>query len=60
MRNEDWLWTYPCLEEMLKAVGLKTVAHYVDVHCQTVNNFFVNQPIYELCAGLVRKRGLLV
>ncbi len=30
---------------------------HVDVRCQTVANFIVNQPIYELCVGAVRKRG---
>jgi hypothetical protein len=59
-RNENGSWTYPRLEDMLKAVGLKSTAHYVDVQCQTVANFIVNQPIHELCAGAVRKRGLPV
>jgi hypothetical protein len=54
VQNEDGSWTYPHLEEMLNAVGLKTVALYVDVHCQTVANFIVNQMIYEICARAVR------
>ncbi len=45
---------------MLKAVGLKSIAHYVDVRCQTVANYIVNRPIHELCAGAVKNRGLLV
>jgi hypothetical protein len=44
-------------EDVLQAVGLKPIAHYVDVRQQTVANFIVNRPIYELCAGAVRKRG---
>jgi hypothetical protein len=59
-RNEDWLWTYPRLEELLLAVSLKTIAHYVGVRCQTITNFIVNRSIYELFAEAVRKRGLLV
>jgi hypothetical protein len=39
---------------------LKPIAHYVDVWQQTIANFIVSQPIYELCAGGVRKRGLPV
>ncbi len=51
---------YPCLEDVLKAVGLKLIAHYVGVRQQTLTNFIVNWPIYELCMGTVRKRGLPV
>jgi hypothetical protein len=42
MQNEDGSWMYPCLEEVLLAVSLKTIAHYVDVCSQTVTNFIVN------------------
>ncbi len=58
--KEDGSWTYLCSENVLKAVGLKPFAHYVDVLWQTVTNFVVNRPIYELCAGAVRMRGLPV
>ena len=50
-------WTYPCLKEVLKAAGLETISHYMDVRQQTLANFIVNRPIFELCAGAVRKRG---
>jgi hypothetical protein len=56
-QNEDWSWTYPHLEEMLMTLDLKTIAHYMGMCCQTVTNFIINQPIYELCVGTVRKRG---
>ena len=56
-RNVDGSWTYPRSEEVLEAVGMKSIAHYVDVRCQTVANFIVNRPIHELCARVVRKRG---
>jgi hypothetical protein len=59
-RNKDGSWTYPRSEDVLKAVGLKSIAHYVYVGRQTIANFIVNQPILELCAGAVRKRGLPV
>jgi hypothetical protein len=60
VRKEDRSWTYPCSEDVLQAVGLKLIAHYMGVWGQTIANFIVNRPIYELCAGAVRKRGLRV
>jgi hypothetical protein len=30
-RNMDGSWTYPRSEEVLEAVGMKSIAHYVDV-----------------------------
>ncbi len=30
-RNVDRSWTYPRLEEVPEAVGMKSIAHYVDV-----------------------------
>jgi hypothetical protein len=59
-QNVDGSWTYPCLADALNAAGLKTITHYMEVHQQTVANFIVNQPIYELCVGAMRKRGLPV
>jgi hypothetical protein len=56
-RNVDGSWMYPRSADVLTAAGLKTITHYMDVRQQTVANFIVNQPIYELCAGAVRKRG---
>jgi hypothetical protein len=60
VRKEYGSWMYPHLEDVLQAVSLKPISHYVGVWRQTVANFIVNQPIYELCAGAVRKRGLPV
>ncbi len=41
-RNVDGSWTYPRSEKVLEAVGMKSIAHYVDVQRQTVANFIVN------------------
>ncbi len=41
-QNVDGSWTYPRSEEVLEAVGMKSIAHYVDVRHQTVANFIVN------------------
>jgi hypothetical protein len=51
-------WSYPRSKDVLDAAGLHTIAHYMDVCRQTVADFIVNQPIWELCAGAVRRRGL--
>ncbi len=41
-QNVDGSWTYPHSEEVLEAVGMKSIAHYLDVRRQTVANFIVN------------------
>ncbi len=53
-------WSYPQLKDVLDAAGLHTIAQYMDVRRQTVANFIVNRPIWELCAGAVRRRGSLI
>jgi len=57
-RKANGSWSYPCSKDVLEAAGLQTIAHYMDMCWQTVANFIVNQPIWELCAGAVRRRGL--
>jgi hypothetical protein len=51
-------WLYPRSKDVLEAAGLQTIAHYMDVRRQTVANFIVNRPIWELCVRAVRGRGL--
>ncbi len=41
-KNPDGSWSYPCSKDVLDAAGLHTIAHYMDVHRQTVENFIVN------------------
>jgi hypothetical protein len=41
-RDVDGSWMYPYSEEVLEAVGMKYIAHYVDIQQQTVENFIVN------------------
>jgi hypothetical protein len=50
IQKEDGSWMYPRSEDVLQAVALKPIAHYVDVQNQTVANFIVKWQIYELCA----------
>jgi hypothetical protein len=60
LKKPDGSWLYPRSKEVLEAAGLQTIAHYTDVRRQTVTNFIVNRPIWELCAGAVRRRSLLI
>jgi hypothetical protein len=57
-KKPDGSWSYPRLKDILEAVGLQTIAHYMGVRRLTVANFILNWPIWELCAGAVRRRGL--
>jgi hypothetical protein len=59
-KKSDSTWLYPCLADVLEIARLQTIAHYMGVRWQTVANFILNQPIWELCAGAVLKRGSLV
>jgi hypothetical protein len=56
-RKAKGSWLYPRSKDVLEAAILRTIVHYMDVRRQTVANFIVNQPIWELCAGAVRRRG---
>ncbi len=56
-RKANGSWSYPRSKDVLEAAGLQTIAHYMDVRRQTVANFIVNRPIWELCAGAARRRG---
>ncbi len=56
-KKPDGSWLYPRSKDVLEAAGLQTITHYIDVRRQTVANFILNQPIWELCAGAVRRRG---
>ena len=56
-RKNNESWSYPRSKKVPKAAGLQTIAHYMYVRQQTVTNFIVNRPIWELCAGAMRRRG---
>jgi hypothetical protein len=57
-KKPDRSWLYPRSKDVLEAAGRQTITHYMDMRRQTVANFIVNRPIWELCAGAVRRRGL--
>ena len=48
-RKSDGSWVYPDSEKVLKAAGLRTIAHYVGVRRATVLRYVSKRPIYELC-----------
>ncbi len=41
-KKPDSTWSYPCLVDVLKKASLETIAHYMDVRQQTVENFIAN------------------
>jgi hypothetical protein len=41
-RNQDGMWTYPSLRDVLKAVGLQTIGHYIGVCWETIARFIVD------------------
>jgi hypothetical protein len=49
-RNPDGTWTYPSLRDVLKAVGLRTIGHYIGVCRETIACFIMNRP--PICALL--------
>ncbi len=58
-RNLDGTWTFPSSIDVLKAVGLWMIDHYIGVCQETIARFIVNQPLFVLCWDGERKRGSL-
>ena len=56
-KEPDGTWMYPSSEDVLKEVGLFTIAHYVEVRRQTIASFIVNRPIFDFCMEGEQKRG---
>ncbi len=56
MQNLNGTWTYPSLREVLKAVGLWTIDHYIGVCQENIAHFIVDQPLFALCRNGERKR----
>ena len=42
------MWVYPGLEKVLKAAGMRTIAHYVGVWRANILKYVSERPIYEL------------
>ena len=56
-RNLDGSWMYPSSEDVLKEVGLRSIAMYVEVQRQTIASFIVHRPIFDFCMEAGRLRG---
>jgi hypothetical protein len=56
-RNPDGTWKYPSSKDVLKAVGLETIDHYIGVRRKTIARFIVDRPLFALCRDGERKRG---
>ena len=53
----DGTWKFPSSKDVLKAVGLNTIDHYIGVRCETIARFIVDRPLFALCRDGERKRG---
>jgi hypothetical protein len=56
-KNPDGTWTYPSSRDVLKAVGLQTIDHYIGACQETITRFIVDRPLFALCRDGNRKRG---
>ena len=56
-QNLDRTWTFPSSNDVLKAVGLNTIDHYIGVPRETIARFIVDRPLFALCRDGERKRG---
>ncbi len=56
-RDPDGTWTYPGSKDVLKAVELKMIHHYIGVCWETIARFIVDQPLFAPCRDGGRKRG---
>jgi hypothetical protein len=48
-KNPVGTWTYPSSRDVLKAVGLQMIDHYIGVHWETIACFIVDRPLFALC-----------
>ena len=56
-RNPNRTWKYRSSKDVLKAVGLETIDHYIGVRRKTIARFIVDRPLFALCRDGERKRG---
>ncbi len=55
--NPDGMWEYLSSKDVLKAVGLKMIDHYIGVCCDTIARFIMDQPLFVLSWDGKRRRG---
>ncbi len=56
-KNPDGTWKYSSSRDVLKAVRLQTIGHYIGVCWETIARFIVDRPLFALCWDGERKRG---
>jgi hypothetical protein len=56
-REPDGSYTYPATSDVMEEIGLRSIAHYVDVRRQTIAKFIVHRPIFDSCVEGRRMRG---
>jgi hypothetical protein len=56
-KNPDGTWTYPSSRDVLKAVGLQMIDHYIGARWETIARFIMDRPLFVLCRDGNRKRG---
>jgi hypothetical protein len=56
-KNPDGTWKYPSSRDVLKAVGLQIIEHYIGICWKSIARFIVDQPLFALCWDGERKRG---
>ncbi len=47
MKLRDGTWTYPNSVDVLKDIGLKTIAHFTAINWQHIANYIVDKPIFS-------------
>ena len=50
-------WVYPSSVNVLKKVGLLTIAEYIEDRRTIISVFIANRQIFGMCEGGVRRRG---
>jgi hypothetical protein len=58
-KNPDGTWKYPSSRDVLRAVGLQTIDHYIGICWETIARFIMDQPLFALCCDGERKRRSL-
>jgi hypothetical protein len=53
--DPDGMWTYPSSKDVLKAVELKTINHYIGVCRETIARFIVDRLLFAPCRDGGRK-----
>ena len=47
-QTDDRRWDHPNTADVLGEMGLKTMAHYIEVRCQSIAAYMVDCPIIEM------------